>query len=169
MPGLWRENRLIAPLQEPLAAGSPALRWAELAESLGRCERRLREDLAQQALPTGLSQAHFSLLWACCQAPPQGLSQNELAAALALSPAHVSGQVEQLRARGLLAGHRRAPDRRKQVWQLTVQGESQLESALAALIDWAGQLDDRFQPEQRVALISLLGELALALEQEAQR
>lgn len=159
---------MIAPLEEPLSTGSPALRWAELAESLGRCERRLREDLTQQAMPAGLSQAQFSLLWACHQAPPQGLSQNELAALLALSPAHVSGQVEQLRSRGLLAGHRRAPDRRRQVWQLTAEGESQLESVLAGLVQWAEQLDERFLPEQRVALITLLSELALAL-QEATR
>lgn len=158
---------MIAPLDEPLSTGSPALRWTELAESLGRCERRLREDLGGQALPAGLSHAQFSLLWACRQAPPQGLSQNELAATLALSPAHVSGQVEHLRARGLLAGHRRAPDRRRQVWQLTSEGESQLESVLAALVQWADQLDERLPPSQRASLIALLSELAQALEQEA--
>jgi DNA-binding MarR family transcriptional regulator len=142
---------------------APPLEWADLAEVLGRCERSLRDDLSRHTLPLGITQAQFSLLWACRQAPPDGLSQNELASGLALSPAHVSGQVEQLRAKGWLAGERRAPDRRKQVWQLTPEGDARLEAVLAALAQWAGQLDESLPANRRRDLASLLDELAAAL------
>ena len=148
---------------QPAPPGESALRWAELAQWLGCCERALREDLARHAVPLDLPHAHFSLLWACRQAPSEGLSQSELASLLALSPAHVSGQVEQLRARGWLAGERKAPDRRRQVWQLTAEGNSQLEALLVALMQWAERLEDELAPQGRQSLLSLLRQLALAL------
>jgi DNA-binding MarR family transcriptional regulator len=151
------------PQGAPAATAGPPLHWAELTELLGRCERSLREELSSHAVPLGLTQAQFSLLWACRQAPPEGLSQNELAIGLALSPAHVSGQVEQLRAKGWLAGQRRAPDRRRQVWQLTAEGDARLESVLSALVQWAEHLDDQMSPQRRQELASLLGDLAQAL------
>ena len=138
--------------------------WAELAEMLGRCERTLRDDLSQFSVPLGLTQAQFSLLWACRNAPPEGLSQNELALNLALSPAHVSGQVEQLRSRGWLSGQRRAPDRRKQVWQLTPSGNDRLQELLVALVAWAEGLDERMGPQRCSYLLVLLDELAAALQ-----
>jgi DNA-binding MarR family transcriptional regulator len=154
---------LLEPPQTPGARDDCPLQWAELAELLGRCERTLRDDLSRHALPLGLTQAQFSLMWACRQAPPDGLSQNELALSLALSPAHVSGQVEQLRAKGWLAGQRRAPDRRKQVWQLTSEGDARLQELLSALVTWAGQLNDQMCPERRQSLFALLDELASIL------
>ena len=158
---------MIASLYEPPCTQAPPeelpRRWAELAELLGRCERSLRDELSRYTLPLGLSQAQFALLWACRYAPAEGLSQNELAVNLALSPAHVSGQVEQLRAKGWLVGQRRAPDRRKQVWQLTGEGDARLAELLSALIDWAAKLEHRLPAERREALAGLLEGLVLAL------
>jgi DNA-binding MarR family transcriptional regulator len=153
-------------LESPLAATHAELPcgWTELAEALGRCERRLRDDLARYAAPLGITPSQFSLLWACRAAPAAGLSQNELAAVLALSPAHVSAQVEQMRAKGLLIGQRRAPDRRRQVWQLTSDGENQLQALLAALVAWAGQLEEGLSAGRRETLAALLAELAAVLD-----
>lgn len=158
---------MIASLHEPCAGVAPerSEKWADLAELLGRCERTLRDDWSRFSLPLGLTQAQFSLLWACRQAPPEGLSQNELALSLALSPAHVSGQVEQLRSKGWLAGERRAPDRRKQVWQLTADGNDRLQELLAVLVNWAERLDDRLGQQRRHHLAILLDELLAALAQ----
>jgi DNA-binding MarR family transcriptional regulator len=161
---------LIASLNEPRApadSGELPLRWTELAEALGRCERRVRDDLARHAAPLGFSASQFSLLWACRQAPPAGLGQNELAAVLALSPAHVSAQVEHLRVKGLLIGHRKAPDRRRQVWQLTPEGNDQLEALLATLLEWASQLEEGVPSSSRMALTSLLSELSTALDRQS--
>lgn len=138
--------------------------WAELLELLTRCERSLRDELAKRTGPHGLSEAQFSLLWACRQSPPGGLSQNELAQTLALSAAHVSGQVEQLRMKGLLAGHRRAPDRRRQVWQLTDDGQQRFESLLDELANWFRELESSLSPPRRADLADLLRLLAASLE-----
>jgi DNA-binding MarR family transcriptional regulator len=124
----------------------------------------LRDALAERTSPQGISEAQFSLLWACRQAPPGGLSQNELAQSLAWSAAHISGQVEQLRAKGLLTGHRRAPDRRRQVWQLTDQGHCQLETLFEALVVWFEQLEAQLSPPRRADLAELLRLLAASLE-----
>jgi DNA-binding MarR family transcriptional regulator len=124
----------------------------------------MRDELARHAAPLAITPSQFSLLWACSEAPPTGLGQNELAAVLALSPAHVSAQVEQLRARGLLVGHRKAPDRRRQVWQLTNEGDDRLQALLAALLAWANQLEDALSAPSRATLASLLNQLATALD-----
>ena len=141
--------------------------WLELAELLSRCERLLRDEIQQRTARQGLSEAQFSLLWTCRQAPAGGLSQSELSQALALSAAHVSGQVEQLRAKGLLAGQRSAPDRRRQLWQLTSAGQAQLDTLLEELLGWAEQLDRQLAPDRRQALAGLLKQLAACLAGES--
>ncbi len=157
---------MIAPLNTTDLASDGELprRWLELAEALGRCERSLRDELGRRATPLSISTSQLSLLWACHSAPPEGLGQNELADLLALSPAHVSAQVEQLRAKGLLIGQRKAPDRRRQVWQLTSEGDQRLEALLATLQSWAEQLEEGMSPDARTAITALLGDLAAALE-----
>ncbi len=146
--------------QQPLPLAG---QWAELLELLARSERLLRDELAERTGPRGISEAQFSLLWACKHAPPAGLSQNELAQSLTLSAAHISGQVEQLRAKGLLAGCRRPPDRRRQVWQLTDQGNLQLESLLSDLVQWFEQLESSLSTQRRADLSELLRKLAESL------
>lgn len=57
----------------------------------------------------------------------QGVSrQSNLIARLGCSPAHVSGVVERLRARGLINSERLPTDRRRQAWRITNEGRDAL-------------------------------------------
>jgi DNA-binding MarR family transcriptional regulator len=89
--------------------------------------------LAERLSRHTISDSQFSVLWACLKAPHAGLAQTELAAELGLSAAHVSGQVEQLRDRGLLDGQRGDRDRRRQVWRVSAEGQNLLQTLLCEL------------------------------------
>jgi DNA-binding MarR family transcriptional regulator len=93
----------------------------KLLEDLSRLTRTLRATLAQVAQSNGLTDTEIQLLFRCASST-EGIAQRQLADALAISTAQVSGLVESLRSRGLLAGHRPAEDRRRQVWKLTAHG-----------------------------------------------
>lgn len=110
-----------------------AHRWAELVEHISSHGRLLRRALGERVVRHGLNDSQFSILWACLKAPQSGLAQNELAAELGLSAAHVSGQVEQLRDRGLLDGERGQRDRRRQMWRLSAGGHELLQQLLRQL------------------------------------
>lgn len=131
-----------------LEQGNPATRWVESAERMLACGRLLHGHISRQAGRHQLSEAEFSLLWACRDIPSSGVGQNELAARLAVSPAQVSGLVERLRRKGLLEGHRPSHDRRRQHWQLTPEGRDTLQAVLAGLADWAGRLDEALRSER---------------------
>lgn len=131
----------------PISPGpiDPSVRcWIAALDSWLVGARRLGHELELCLAPWGLTEALFSLLWACGQVPRTGLSQSELAQQTGLSPAHVSGLVELLRRRGWLAGGRAAHDRRRQVWQLTVEGQETLEAACHRL---AANLAPRWRRE----------------------
>jgi DNA-binding MarR family transcriptional regulator len=145
------------------APAETAARWAELTEWISRCARLLRTELGQHTAAAGLSESQFSLLWACTQGPAEGLNQSQIAAVSAVSAAHVSNLVEQLRTRGLLEGHRRSPDRRRQVWQITELGRQELASLLDRLASWANPLDQGLGRAEREALVGLLQQLARLL------
>lgn len=130
----------------PTSASSPdcpAGRWVGLTEQISLCGRLLRSHLAEQTEKAGLSESQLSLLWACLSASSEGLSQNELAQRLVVSPALVSGLVEQLRRKRLLTGQRDKADRRRQVWRVTASGRTLVQEILGAVAAWASRLDDR--------------------------
>jgi DNA-binding MarR family transcriptional regulator len=106
-----------------------------------------------------LGEAQLSILWACLSSPRDGWSQRDLARALAVSPAHVSGLVEQLRSQGLLAGRRNLHDRRRQHWQLTPAGRERLQSLFEGLTDWATQLDSQLDLAELLTLTNRLSEV----------
>ena len=144
----------------------PAARWVELVEQILICGRKMRDDLTRRTARQRLAAAEFSALWVCRESPPAGLSQNELADALAVSPAQVSGLVERLRCRGLLESRRSAEDRRRQYWRLSDAGQAALQMALNDLADWAQQLDERLAidgPEDAIRLAELIDRLASVL------
>ncbi len=124
----------------------PVVGWIELAEQICIRGRKLHDELSRLVGRWQLSPPQFSLLWVWRLTPGEGWGQNELAAALAVSPAQVSGLVEQLRRKGLLEGRRPAADRRRQLWRLTPDGRDTLEAILAdqrhALDRLANQLVD---------------------------
>ncbi len=87
-----------------------------------RCSACLSEILKGEADRHDLTEMACRTLWICHRQGPAGVSQADIAAELDLSPAHVSALVEDLRARDLLLGERRPPDRRRQFWSLTPSG-----------------------------------------------
>lgn len=142
----------------------PALRWAALVALATVTARRLRASLAEQIAKHGLGESEFALLWACYRPASQrleteGLTQIELAQMLELSPASVSGLVEELRQAGLLAGARSTVDRRRQVWHLTEQGEQLIARLLAELAGWSAALDRACEREQQRTLAETLAQL----------
>jgi DNA-binding MarR family transcriptional regulator len=104
----------------------------ELLEDLSRLTCTLRTTLAEVAQPNGLTDTELQLLYRCARTT-EGIAQRQLADALAISTAGVSGLVESLRRRGLIAGHRPAEDRRRQVWKLTAHGRQVFDSVISIL------------------------------------
>jgi len=139
--------------------GSPAGRWIGLTEQISLCGRLLRSHMVEQTEKAGLSESQLSLLWTCLAAMPEGLSQTALAQRLMVSPALVSGLVEQLRRRRLLTGQRDQDDRRRQVWRVTSSGQTLVQGILAAVTDWARHLDDRMGARNAESLATELGQL----------
>lgn len=146
----------------------PAGRWVGLTEQISLCGRLLRSHLAEQTERAGLSESQLSLLWACLSAASEGLSQNELAQRLVVSPALVSGLVEQLRRKRLLTGQRDKSDRRRQVWRVTASGRTLVHEILGAVADWASQLDDRLGMRNVDYLAVLMTQLIGTLESPGQ-
>ena len=152
----------------PIASSSnlAAAGWLHLAGKLNRCSRLLGERIAQEAERQGISEPQFALLWSCLASPAEGVSQSELADVLLVSPAHVSGLVEQLRRRGLLEGRRSTKDRRKQIWQLTPQGRATMEALVSTLTSWTIHLESQLERQVVGQLSALLAQLHQALRHE---
>jgi len=144
-----------------------AVGWSEMIEQITICGRSLRRTFGECVARQGISDSQVWLLWACLQAPPQGLSQTQLATLLVLSDAQVSASVEQLRQKGFLEGRRLPPDRRRQLWQLTAAGRSTLEQSLSELNGWASEMDRRFGSDRRSRLGQLVGELTEVLADQS--
>lgn len=146
------------------APPAPARAWTELLHLISICARRLRASLAEQIADLGIGELHFSLLWYCHRSPSKGIGQRELAQAIEVSAAHVSGLLEQLRQRDLLTSDRSRIDRRRQVWRVTASGQELIQQVVGDLYDWAATLDGQLGSEQRELLAQLLGDLSFALQ-----
>ncbi len=139
-----------------------AINWLQLVERLAMCSRLMRAELDARLDACALNPSQFSLLWACHQ-ESAGVGQRELAELLAVSPAHVSGLVEQLRRRRLLAGHRPAADRRRQLWRLTPLGRETVETVLTELRSWSAELERHLPSDASRALERLVDQLSAAV------
>jgi DNA-binding MarR family transcriptional regulator len=95
-----------------------------------RCQRAILALLDEAQL----TDTQLLVLWGIDQIFPasggNGVGQSEVAQSLGISPAQISGLVEQLRKQGDLDCRRAAHDRRQQLWQLTVAGRARLQQAL---------------------------------------
>ena len=118
--------------------------WVGLLRALSRCGRLAQRALAVQ-LDASLSPSQAMLLWTCHELESQDASQLELARHVGVSPGQISGLVEELRRRDLIASERSPRDRRRQTWRLTHAGRelvrelnTQLESWTAACCDDIG-------------------------------
>ena len=107
-----------------------AERLLSLVHWTSAASRQLRRRLAEVASTFQLSDPELLVLWFCHGG---GQVQVELAAAIGISPAQMSGVVERLRLRELVAMHRSATDRRRQVWRTTAAGETLLGDIAAQL------------------------------------
>ena len=118
--------------------------WLRLVQAMALCGRQLRKALAELAAPQGLSDTDCLILWACCEAPPEGQGQHELVSLLGVSPAQLSGLVEQLSAQGWIVGRRPAHDRRRQYWRLTAAGQTLVSELLAGIDRWLADCQPQF-------------------------
>jgi DNA-binding MarR family transcriptional regulator len=134
---------------------APSESWAELLEGLAGCSRLLRAELGEHLARRGLSDAEFSILWSC-RSWPEGVHQVQIAQKLRVSTAAVSQSVEHLRARELLASRRAPPDRRRQYWTLTAQGEAVLRGVLDDLLPWVMKQEERVGARNRAELQRLV-------------
>lgn len=117
----------------------PAAEWLRLVQTVSLCGRQLRRALADLAAPRGLTDTECLILWACCEAPPEGQGQHELVALVGVSPAQLSGLVDQLGAKGWISGRRPAHDRRRQYWRLTPAGQALVEELLQEVTAWLAE------------------------------
>jgi DNA-binding MarR family transcriptional regulator len=129
----------------PNAPGdTQADRLLRLVHWTGAASRHLRRRLAEVAAGFDLSDSELLVVWLCNGG---GRVQIELAGLIGISPAQMSGMVERLRARDLVAMHRLAMDRRRQVWRMTTAGQALLSQAARRLeeqtIELAGDLSHR--------------------------
>src|SRR5438874_3544494 len=127
---------------------SHADRLLRLVHWTSTASRHLRKRLAELAKPFALSDTELLVIWLCSGG---GRIQVELAAAIGISPAQMSGMVERLRSRGLVAMHRLAMDRRRQVWRTTAAGQALLAEAAGHLNELATGISRGLSVEEQSA------------------
>src|SRR5438105_3281404 len=109
---------------------SQADRLLRLVHWTNTASRHLRRRLSEIAGTLELTDNELLVVWLCSGG---ARVQVELAAAIGISPAQMSGMVERLRSRGLVAMHRLAMDRRRQVWRTTSAGQAVLSNTAGHL------------------------------------
>jgi DNA-binding MarR family transcriptional regulator len=137
----------------PQSTADPAAdRLLGLVHWMSAASRQLRRRLSLIAESTGLTDCELLAIWLCLQ-NESGLVQGDLAAAVGVSPAQMSGVVERLRQRGLIEMNRQTLDRRRQVWRGTPAARQMLNSLAAPLANLATGIDADLPPgDQHTAL-----------------
>jgi len=130
--------------------------WLQLVLHIGTAARALRRRLALLIAPSQLSEQEFLVLWLVSDAALPQRGQGELAEAMGVSPAQMSGLVERLRARDLLQFERSGSDRRRQVWLLTAAGNNLLAEVCQRLTEFNGRLAGGLTAAELAQLRSLL-------------
>jgi DNA-binding MarR family transcriptional regulator len=134
----------------------------ELVRQTSSAGRALRRLLADEAASEGLNDAELLIIWLCAGRSSPGVVQGDLAAAVGVSPALMSGTVERLRSRELIARHRSPIDRRRQVWQTTPLGQACLDRLHCRLSALAAAMQNRLAPAEQRAALHLCTRLAEA-------
>jgi DNA-binding MarR family transcriptional regulator len=148
------------PAGDNLPAGdAPPERLLRLAHWTSTASRHLRRRIAEATAALDLSETELIIVWLCSGG---GRVQIDLAAATGISPAQMSGLVERLRSRGLVAMHRLARDRRRQMWRATSAGEGLLANAAQHLSDLATCLAQQVSEHEQLLAQSLCQQLAEA-------
>jgi DNA-binding MarR family transcriptional regulator len=103
-----------------------------------------------------LNDTQLLLLWACRDAGSDGIAQKRLAALAGLSTAQVSGLVERMNHRGLIAECANSGDRRRRLWSVTAAGRDRLDQILKRLTPLADQTEARLDGAESPHLVGLL-------------
>lgn len=136
---------------------SRAERFLALVHYSSAAGRHLRRQLAEVAAAAGLSDGELLVVWLCRGG---GRVQVELAAAIGVSPAQMSGMVERLRSRGLVDMHRPSRDRRRQVWCTSQAGFALLDGLAPRLEALAAGIDVSMPPTDQHAMVALCSRVA---------
>ena len=155
---------LAEPSQSPRAPQPFPDELVELAHELTLCQRQLWALLMERLRPWTLGHTEFLVLWLCERDAVRGLPQKDLVTATGVSAAQMSGVVEQLRRRGLLAAERGPQDRRQQLWRLTDAGRRLVAELRTALAPTADQLSQHISPVETEHLRALIQHLRAAAE-----
>jgi DNA-binding MarR family transcriptional regulator len=107
---------------EPDSA-TPAPIWLAFWECLATSHRRWKTEIAQAAAEQRLSLEEALTISFLGHGQANGASQRQLASLVQVSPAKMSGLLETLRQRELLKPVRDTSDRRRQLWELTPDGQ----------------------------------------------
>jgi len=142
---------------------SSAERLLRLIHWSGAASRQLRRQLAESAGGCGLTENELLVVWLCREG---GRVQVDLATAIGVSPAQMSGVVERLGARGLVAMHRPTIDRRRQVWQTSPDGQLLLDSIAPRLELLASALEASLTLGEQETAASLCQQLAEGVSSE---
>lgn len=153
-------------LPAPLGGSPPAEQLLALIHWMSAASRQLRKKLGDVAAGSDLSDSELLVVWLC---GGPGRVQVELAAAIGVSPAQMSGLVERLGQRGLVAMHRPARDRRRQLWKTAPAGQALLAQVAAPLAGLAATLGERLAPREQDLVQSLCKRLASAASELADR
>ena len=136
-----------------------AARLLELIHEISKCHRLVRGALHKHVRRWEMSDTEFLVLWLCERARSTGMAQSELAAAVGVSAARMSGLVEHLRQRGYLISQRSDSDRRRQLWQPTPDGCEILQSISACLSELSAVWDSTISQQDQQSLVDLLRRL----------
>ena len=153
-----------APLAPAAATPPPDSALLLLVHRVSSAGRALRRLLAEQAGAVGLSDAEVLVVWLCA---PRGMVQGDLATAIGVSPALMSGTVERLRQRGLIEMHRVPVDRRRQVWRTTELGQHLLTALRPLLVELAAAVESKLPAVELALARDLCERLAAAAQQVA--
>jgi DNA-binding MarR family transcriptional regulator len=149
---------------EPSPSDSQADRLLRLVHWTSAASRHLRRRLAEVAESIDLSDSELLVVWLCNGG---GRIQVELAGALGISPAQMSGLVERLRSRGLVAMHRQAMDRRRQVCRTTPAGQELLSGTAEHLNELAASVGAGLSSDEQQVAQTLCERLSEAVKQKA--
>lgn len=116
----------------------------------------------------GMSFADFHLLGALMMVDPEALRATDLALALNVSNAVLSGRVRKLAADGLLSRSTPPEDRRATMLHLTPQGADKVK-AIGGALERDGQFVRHYRhlaPADRAALGRIMGDLHMAMDRD---
>ena len=149
---------------ERAPADLDAARLLELIHEISKCHRLVRGALRKHVRRWEVSDTEFLVLWLCERARPTGMAQNELAAAVGVSAARMSGLVEHLRQRGYLISQRSDNDRRRQLWRPTPDGCEILHSIGVCLAESSAAWDSTISLQDQQSLVDLLRRLTCTVD-----